>query len=273
MKKQSQKKVIQGDNMWELTFNAVPDAIAIIDTHHRIQRVNKTMADRLGLRPEQCVGMFCHSLVHGLKTPPPFCPHARLLKEGHEQREEVHEERMGGTFIVTTSPLMDEAGQLRGSVHVARDITERKQIEDKLLSLNRELLETNTNLKAAYQWMRDNRDLLREGRYEEDFGFLVDRDGQIKWISERALSYTGQSTSKLLAGNVLELFQASCRDRLKQALKQAWIGIVDPIQVEFASGTQKERVFEAKITRLTSREKRRLWMVLHHPAQKTAQNE
>jgi hypothetical protein len=57
-------------------------------------------------------------------APPAFYPHSRLLKDGSEQREEVHEQRLGCTFIVTVSPLLDETGQLQGSVHAAHDITE-----------------------------------------------------------------------------------------------------------------------------------------------------
>ncbi|MEI8174210.1 MAG: hypothetical protein WCH07_12110 [Deltaproteobacteria bacterium] len=51
-------------------------------------------------------------------------------------------------------------------------------MEDDLLSLNSELQETNKNLQAAYQWMRDSRDLLRKSRYEECLGFLVDCEGK-----------------------------------------------------------------------------------------------
>jgi PAS domain S-box-containing protein len=41
----------------------------------------------------------------------------------------VHEDRLGGYFLVTATPLHDESGQVIGSVHVARDITELKKAE------------------------------------------------------------------------------------------------------------------------------------------------
>jgi PAS domain S-box-containing protein len=213
-KKDRQTQGFIQDKLWEMTFNAVPDAVAIIDRNHQIVQVNKAMAERLGVTPEQCTGLTCHAVVHGLEAPPPFCPHSRLLKDGSEQREEVHEQRLGGTFIVTVSPLLDETGRLQGSVHVAHDITQRKQMEDDLLSLNCELQESNKNLQAAYQWMRDNRDLLRNSRYEEVLGFLVDREGHIEWISEKVSEYTGKSRNELIACNIVDLFQPSCRDHL-----------------------------------------------------------
>jgi PAS domain S-box-containing protein len=245
-----------------MTFNAVPDAGAIIDRNHQIVQVNKAMAERLGVTPEQCTGLTCHTVVHGLEAPPPFCPHSRLLKDGSEHREEVYEHHLGGAFIVSVSPLLDEAGQLRGSVHVAHDITERKQMEDDLLSLNSELKETNKDLQAAYQLMRDSRDLLRKNRYEECLGFLVDCEGKIEWISEKVLEYTGKSRNEIIACNLETLFQPSSRDNFRHALKQAWMGILNPIKVEIIFAKTEERMFEAKITRLTSSEQRRLWVLL-----------
>jgi signal transduction histidine kinase/ActR/RegA family two-component response regulator len=90
------------------------------------------MANRLGLEPGECVGQTCYSVVHGMDQPPLFCPHAQLLKDGREHIVEAREERLGGDFIISTSPIFDSEGHLTGSVQVARDITERKMMEDKL---------------------------------------------------------------------------------------------------------------------------------------------
>ncbi|HEY3323692.1 MAG TPA: PAS domain S-box protein [Planctomycetota bacterium] len=114
---------------WERTFNSVPDLIAILDDQHRVVRANRAMAQRLGVTPEQCVGLRCFEVVHGTDRPPAFCPHAKTLCDCQEHTSEFHEERLGGDFLVTTTPLRDADGRLAGSVHVARDITERKRAE------------------------------------------------------------------------------------------------------------------------------------------------
>jgi PAS domain S-box-containing protein len=124
-----------GDATWERTFDAVPDLIAIVDQHHRIVRANRAMAQRLGLTPDECVGKVCFEVVHGLGCPPEFCPHTRTLADGGEHMAEVHEPGLGGEFLVTTTPLVDEQGLRLGSVHVARDITERKRAEEALQNL------------------------------------------------------------------------------------------------------------------------------------------
>jgi len=117
---------------WERTFDVIPDPISILDRQHRIVWVNKTMANRLGIAPEEAVGLTCYECVHGMDKPPSFCPHTKLLADGREHMVEIHEKRLGGDFIVSVSPLHDAEGQVIASIHVARDINERKQTEELL---------------------------------------------------------------------------------------------------------------------------------------------
>jgi PAS domain S-box-containing protein len=122
----------QAKSDWERTFDSVPDLIAILDNKHRIIRVNAAMAKALGTTPEKCAGLRCYEHVHGTMCPPTFCPHARTVQNGKEHVEEVHEPRLGGDFLVSTTPLLNAEGKMVGSVHVARNITERKQMQTKL---------------------------------------------------------------------------------------------------------------------------------------------
>jgi PAS domain S-box-containing protein len=131
-RKRAQKALLKAKEDWERTFDAVPDLITIMDGRFRIVRANKAMADRLGITPEECRGQTCFERIHGTNKSPSFCPHARLLKDGQEHIEEVYEERLGGDFLVTVSPLFDSQKQVIGSVHVARDITERKRVQQAL---------------------------------------------------------------------------------------------------------------------------------------------
>ncbi|MGB9927097.1 MAG: PAS domain S-box protein, partial [Methanosarcina sp.] len=117
---------------WEQTFDAVPDLITIIDNQYRIVRANKATATKLGVTPEECIGLTCYRAIHGLNEPPSFCPHKQLLKDKLEHTEEVHENFLGGVFSVSVSPLYDAAGEVIGCVHVARDITDSTQIEKSL---------------------------------------------------------------------------------------------------------------------------------------------
>ncbi len=117
---------------WERTFDAVPDLITLIDLNHRILRVNRAMAEKLCIKPDEAVGLHCYKVVHCADHPPDICPHSRLMLDGNEHTGEMHEDHLGGDFLVTVSPLRDLQGNLTGCVHVARDITGRKRGEEAL---------------------------------------------------------------------------------------------------------------------------------------------
>ncbi|MGC8659077.1 MAG: PAS domain S-box protein, partial [Desulfomonilaceae bacterium] len=104
----------------------------IIDREHKVVRINKTMADRLKMKPEEAVGRFCYTLCHGFDAPSPFCPHDQTMLDGKPHEVEIFEPHLNGTFFISDSPIYDQKGLLVGSVHVARDITDRKLMEQKL---------------------------------------------------------------------------------------------------------------------------------------------
>ena len=131
-KKRMQDEVLRAKNEWERTFDAVPDLIAVLDRDQRIVRVNKAMADRLGIQPQDAIGKHCYEVVHHLGMPPRSCPHQVLLSDGKEHSSEIHEDTLHGDFLVTASPLRDVSGSLTGSVHVLHDISEPKRAEKAL---------------------------------------------------------------------------------------------------------------------------------------------
>ena len=151
--KKAEKAIIQAKEEWENTFDAVPDLIAILNTEYKVVRANKSMADRLGIKTEEAVGLTCYNVVHGLNLPPSVCPYNKLLEDGHEHTIEVHEKNLGGDFIVSVSPLYDTKGKISGAVHVARDITKRKLVEDEI---KRSLEEKDILLREIHHRVKNN---------------------------------------------------------------------------------------------------------------------
>ncbi len=138
---------------WELTFDAIPDLVAILDTNHRVIKVNKAMADKLMKSPDSCIGVVCYEVVHECDKPPENCPHKQLLQDGLEHISEVEEENLGGYFIVTASPIKDKDGNVLGSIHIAHDITKRKEMEREL---EKTLKEKDFLMKEIYHRTKNN---------------------------------------------------------------------------------------------------------------------
>ncbi|HET6418606.1 MAG TPA: PAS domain S-box protein [Geobacteraceae bacterium] len=133
---------------WELTFDSVPDLIAIMDDEYRIIRINRAMAARLGRHPKECIGLFCYKAIHNVDSPPETCPHSRTLADARGHDAEMEEGHLGGVFHVSATPLLTPEGKMRGVVHVARDITERKLAEAEIKRLNADLAARTTELEA-----------------------------------------------------------------------------------------------------------------------------
>jgi len=150
-RKQAEEKLQRAKEDWERTFDSVPDSICLIDEKHKITRVNRAMNSLLGIKPEEAVGRNCYACVHHTDQPPEFCPHAQLLKDGKEHQAEVFEERLGKWLYISVSPLRDTEGKLVGSVHVARDITQRKQAEKNLIQAKADLEKAYRQLQEAFE--------------------------------------------------------------------------------------------------------------------------
>lgn len=125
---------------WTTTFDAVQDAIWILDLDQRVVRTNAAAEKAFGCPLAEMIGRRCFDIAHHTDRPISGCPFCSM--RASRQRESF-EMRLGERcFLVTTDPLMDEGNNLIGAVHIARDITGQKHAEEKI----RESEETYRNL-------------------------------------------------------------------------------------------------------------------------------
>jgi len=117
---------------WEKTFDSVGDPIFLLDKENRFLRINRSAEKLLKLPVEKVLGQVCYKLVHGTQCPPDDCPHQKSLETGEPASAEAEEPFLDGSFEITTTPLFGEDKQIIGTVHMMRDITERKRIEEAL---------------------------------------------------------------------------------------------------------------------------------------------
>jgi PAS domain-containing protein len=133
-----------------------------------------------------------------------------------------------------------------------------RELEQRSLQIEK----ANKELELAYSWMRDSRDHLRQNMYEEDIGFLTDKEGKIEGITERALNHTGKSREALMGINITDLLHESSREDFNRGLTQAWNGLTLHLNVQLAGQKNPEKIFDAKLTRMTVSGKRLLLAIL-----------
>ena len=99
--------------------------------------MNKAYADIFKKHPRELVGKTCYELVHGTSEPIPDCPHRKTLETREPAIAEFFEPHLGAYLEVSTSPIFNEQGEVVASVHITRDITKRRHMEEQLLIADR----------------------------------------------------------------------------------------------------------------------------------------
>ncbi|ADJ26433.1 PAS/PAC sensor hybrid histidine kinase [Dehalogenimonas lykanthroporepellens BL-DC-9] len=147
-RKQAEEEALRSAAEWLATFDSITDMVALVDTGHRITRVNQAFARVLGRKPGELLGKRCYEVIHGLKGPHPDCPYARALTTRQVETSEYFDEKLGLWVEATASPIMDVDGNMVGSVHIIKDVSGRKRAEENERLL-REKAEMSSRLAAV----------------------------------------------------------------------------------------------------------------------------
>jgi PAS domain S-box-containing protein/putative nucleotidyltransferase with HDIG domain len=132
-KQQADKEIKQAAEEWIRTFDSIGDLVSIQDRDYRIVKVNQAYAQAVGMSPYALIGQYCYEVLHGAACPFAECPHEQMLLTIKPVTKEIFEANLGMHLEVTISPIVDADGTLLGSVHIAKNITDRKQAEQKLI--------------------------------------------------------------------------------------------------------------------------------------------
>jgi PAS domain S-box-containing protein len=135
--KQAQERIERAAEEWRTTFDSITDFISIHDKDNRIVRVNKALADALKTTPKELLGKVCHEVIHGTEEPPGNCPCRQTLRTSKPATIEMFEPNLGIHFQESTSPIFDKKGEVIGSVHIIRDVTNQKRMEEQLVMTDR----------------------------------------------------------------------------------------------------------------------------------------
>ena len=128
-RKRPEQKLKNAAREWRTTFDSIAEFIVILDKDFKITRVNRTLSDALGVQPQELIGRRCYDVYRCAGCDPTRCIHLQTLETRKASSIEFYEERLGIYLEVTVSPIIEENGEIGGLVHISKNITERKRVE------------------------------------------------------------------------------------------------------------------------------------------------
>jgi PAS domain S-box-containing protein len=121
----------------------VPDHIYFKDTEGRFIRISRAHAVLFGLSdPTQAVGKTDFDFFSEEHAHPAYEDEQEIVRTGRsltKEEKETWPDRPDTWVFTTKMPLRDQEGKTIGTFGISRDITERKQAEEKLLQQLNEL--------------------------------------------------------------------------------------------------------------------------------------
>ena len=119
-------------------FNTAADGMCVIDKEFHVLKINETFSKLFGIKKKQAENKKCFALIPGLECHTPNCPLTRIINGESSLGYDVEKKTADGSVIsciMSASAFRDPGGEFYGMVLNFKDITYRKQIEEKLREL------------------------------------------------------------------------------------------------------------------------------------------
>lgn len=170
-------------------MESISDAVSIVDVKDfRVLGANAAFIKSVGLTEAEVLGRFCYELTHRRREPcvPPYdvCPLIETARTGAPARSEHVHFLADGEKIYTevaTAPVFDEDGKVVKVVHVTRDITGRKRMEEALLESENKFRSLAEKALVGIYIIQDSVFRYLNPKFTEIFGYemeaLIDRMG------------------------------------------------------------------------------------------------
>jgi PAS domain S-box-containing protein len=137
-RKRFEKQLIASKKEWKDIFNAIGHPTMILDKTHTIVAVNQATLKHTDYMEHQLINKKkCYEIFHHLDGPPEACPMEALLNKGTQKTVEMELEALEGTYLVSCTPITDDAGNLAKIIHIVTDITEKKKLENQTRQIHK----------------------------------------------------------------------------------------------------------------------------------------
>jgi PAS domain S-box-containing protein len=127
------QRIVTSQRRWANTFDAMPELILVHDREFRIRQVNRALLTRLGWEqePDRLIGQICGEALRKPGSSWKNCPYC----ESHKADVEAPDPVIDSYSIVSTSSYSEEGDGGSSTIHIIRDMTERRAAEERYRTL------------------------------------------------------------------------------------------------------------------------------------------
>lgn len=154
-RKKTEMELRETKQMLEDIAQGITENILVLSKDYKVLWANKTALLESGFSIEEIYGDYCFRVTHHREQPcePPHdrCPVQDVLKTGASIiYEHIHFDKNNNQRYVEVSayPITDDEGNIIKFIHISRDISKRKQLEQERERLISELKESFENIKT-----------------------------------------------------------------------------------------------------------------------------
>jgi PAS domain S-box-containing protein len=118
-------RITQSSRQWAEIFDSISDFIVVHDEQYQVLRVNRSLAEFIGVRPAELIGLSMRALISIAADSPHPCPFCREENDSDEFLHPVLER----SYLVSSSRIHGALDEGLQTVHVLKDITDRREAE------------------------------------------------------------------------------------------------------------------------------------------------
>ena len=123
------EQVLRSQRQWMNTFDSIHDIILAHDADFKIVKANQVLLEHLAQAPADVIGSTCEAVLPHKFGQWTGCPYCALGAD--EEFTEGADPCFGGFSVVSTSSYTEQGSPQQGTIHVVRDITDRRSAEEK----------------------------------------------------------------------------------------------------------------------------------------------
>ena len=168
-------------------FEEVPCYIVVLDRGYRITAANRLFRDEFG----ESAGPTCHQAYKQRSTPCAACPVALTFEDGQSHHKEMVVNSQTGEqlhVLIWTAPIVNAAGEITQVMEMATDITQMRQLQDRLSSLGLMVSSVSHGVKGVLTGMDAGLYLLNSGLGKDNKDQATEGYDILKLMTERIRS-------------------------------------------------------------------------------------